>query len=549
MGSQCGGWVRTEKPQTYSMVLTFKQFQEKHKKQLAGLTAGQKATRYKAYVNAQARSSGQAVKTKPKGAPKSKAVGKAIGDTIAPFLPGPLKMLAPFAGDVGGFLGEGIGTLLGLGDYKVKKNSIVSEGNSPAYMHSKNGSVFVRHREFITNVYSSAAAGAFSVQNIPIQPGLTNGFPWLSLVTRGFQEWQPHGIVFEFKSNTGMISSAATPSIGMVIMATDYDSFDTNPFSNKVDMENTQYTRSAKATESFYHPVECAYNKNVLDRLFLRDDVVPLGQPPQFYDLGTFAIASVGTPVASQNLGELWVTYDIELMKPTMKNHSGSLQAVDMFWGSATTTNKNLFGLYSAAADNSIGGTISNDGANTATYTFPPLTSHGDYVFLQMQTSAVAASWTTAPTVTTANCDFVFSPWSSSVGNILQPIFSAGDSEVYGAPSASSTELSTSFVLAFRVRITGPGAYFTFDTSPMTWAQNQTSGLLQVFKVNASLVVGANGPLRLPTMPRRTDKASNQRALIAAARGDTASATPQDMIEHLQQQLDALKGSSGETPH
>jgi len=528
------------------MVLSFQQYKQRHAKRLAGKTNGQIAASYKAYVNQQARSV-QKPAPKKKGAPKSRAVGKALAETAASFLPGPLKVLSPLAGEVGGFLGEGIGTLLGLGDYTVKKNSIVSEGNSPAYMHSKKGSVFVRHREFITNVYSSSAAGSFKVQNFPIQPGLTTSMPWLSLLTKGFQEWQPHGIVYEFKSNTGMISSAATPSIGMVVMATDYDSFDTNPFVNKVDMENTQYTTNAKATESFYHPVECAYNKNILDRLFLRSNAVPEGQPPQFYDLGTFAIASVGTPVAGQNLGELWVTYDIELMKPTMKNHDSTAILEDIFWTGTTQPVRHLWSGYQAGYNNTLGGDCYAVDANTnAGYRFPVNLNTGSYVVQWLvETGSVVAMSGTSPAITCTNCIFADLPWINTTGGTLQPIFGSGDYSVYGAPfPGESSERAT---WTFRVDITAAGASFEIDATSTTWVPNQIAGIFMVNKINREQTINPSTLARSnrALYPQLRDRESVQREAIAKARGETKPDQRDDMIKLLKEQLDSLDRTGG----
>lgn len=525
------------------MVLTFKQYKQRHAKKLEGLNNSEKAKRYNEYMRNAARGA-PAPRGAPKGAPKSRAVGKQIAETAASFLPGPLKFLSPIAGGVGGMLGEGIGTLLGLGDYKVKKNSIISEGNTPAYMHSKKGSTFVRHREFITNVYSSATAGAFSVQNFPIQAGLTSSMPWLSLLTRGFQEWQPHGIVYEFKSNTGMISSAATPAIGMVIMATDYDSYDTNPFTNKLDMENTQYTTNAKATESFYHPVECAPNKNILDRLFLRDDTVPQGQPPQFYDLGTFAIGSIGTPVASQNLGELWVTYEIELMKPTMKRHDSSTSAVDFFYTDVVQTGKSMFGSYKAGLNNTLGGSIEQVDVVTSKYTFPSNVSLQTYYMIWMVDLQASTLVDVAPVINVNNCDMVSNPFLSPGANSLPSIFTAaGDHHVYGAPNLGTN--STFLTWIARIEVFAPGAWFEFDNSGMTFPGNQDAGHFYLIRYPSNSKVGAlPPPLPYPRLRSPAETETERRAMISGARADP-DAQKSEMIEHLRHQLAELQAKTG----
>jgi len=61
-------------------------------------------------------------------------------------------------GPLGGLLGRGLSSILGFGDYEVKSNSItaeLSEGESPARMHSGTSTLKVRHREYITDIISS----------------------------------------------------------------------------------------------------------------------------------------------------------------------------------------------------------------------------------------------------------------------------------------------------------------------------------------------------------------------------------------------------------
>ncbi len=376
------------------MVLTFQEYQKQHKQKLIGLNPGQRAAKYREYLASVQRATGAKVVKKPKGAPKSKAVGKAIAETAASFLPPMFKPLAPLAGSLGGMLGEGIGTLLGLGEYKVKENSFISEGNPVPYMHGSGATTVVRHREYLGDIFSSATDGAFEKTEFKIQPGIASTFPWFSTVAANYQEWKPRGMVFEFVSQTGLISSAATPQVGMVIMATDYDSFQAEPFTNKVDMENTQYTTSRKATESFMHPIECATNANVMNRLFVRAGALPDNQPPQLYDLGTFVVASIGCPTVSQNLGELWVTFEIELSKPTLRNNHTSSIECDLFNAQPIPSASNSMfsgsgAVVTAGTSNSIGGSIDSGG----TYFFPPTYGSGQYLVVATYEQTTGTSW------------------------------------------------------------------------------------------------------------------------------------------------------------
>lgn len=464
-------------------MLTLTQFKQKYDKspQFKKLTAARKKALYDAYVRREGNTK------KPKGAPNSKAAGTALGSLAGSFLPGPFKALAPLAGAAGGWLGNKIGTILGLGEYKVRQNSIIGEGTTPPSMHAGNDTTIIRHREYLGDLFSAPVPGDFQVTNYALQPGVQHTFPWLSELAQGFQEWRPMGMVFEFKSNTGMISSAATPAVGMVVMATDYDSYYVDPFKNKVDMENTVYTTSAKSTESFYHPIECAPDRNVFSKLFVRHNEVPEGQPPQLYDLGTFAIATVGQPVASQNLGEVWVTYEIALTKATMRNFQTTTIDTDYFClKSATPSKKIAMEFMDASIGNSIGCTLTGNGSNSQTINFPEKLQAGTYQFQFNVWSALATTWGSASGLTATYLHCV-NDSQALQGFIQGPPGPWSDPSVTGYQGAPSVSVSTIlFSLTFRVRVTWPGASFTLNWVGVTWTGQADGASLQICKVNAN---------------------------------------------------------------
>jgi hypothetical protein len=300
----------------------------------------------------------------------------------------------------------------------------------------------------------------------------------------------------------------------MVIMATDYDSYNTDPFKNKVDMENTVYTTSAKSTESFYHPVECARNRNVFERLFVRHDVVPENQPPQLYDMGTFSIASVGQPAANQNLGELWITYEISLSKATMRNFQSTIIDTDYFYANVNTQpSKSMFAYFTAGEHNSIGGTVSGT-VNTATFTFPPKLSAGTYQFtLNMYTTF--GSWSVASGLTGAfiNCANESVKMGGYTYGPPGPFSDPSVTGVQGAPALSVS--GTLFSITLRVRLLGQGARFTLDASGLTWTTTLEGGALLVSKINDHTTSYITPLTRSPPLfgpPRLTE--SERRALI-----------------------------------
>lgn len=351
------------------------------------------------------------VKTLKKYVPRNtfKSLGALAGSTIGG-IPG---------GVLGGLAGSAIGNIAGFGSYSIRMNSLINEGESPARMHSSNANTIVRHREYITDIVSSSTANTFLLQNYAINPGLIQTFPWFSALAQQYQEWEPLGIVFEFKTlSADAIASSTNNTLGGIIMATNYNAAAPN-FSNKQAMDNTEYTTSCKPSESFYHAIECAPHQNVLSDLYVRSAAVPSGQDAKTYDLGNFQIASFGIQGTSVVLGELWVSYEIALRKPILTAAAGLDVLTDHYklGGVADISN---FGTSSTLATNStLGGTISTSGT---TYFFPPYIQEGMYlVYYVVQGTANTC---VAPTWTLTNCSAItlFLNDSSSQVNVIAGI-------------------------------------------------------------------------------------------------------------------------------
>lgn len=404
---------------------------------------------------------------KTANAPNSAAVGRFLASSLAGLIPGG-SPFSGIAGALGGWVGDKVGTALGLGEYKVQQNSIIGEGVTPPYMHNDDDMIIVRHREYLGDVYSSATPGAFSVTNYPINPGLAVSFPWCSISAVAYREWKPLGMLYEFKSNTGFVSNASSPAVGMVIMATDYNAFDTNPFANKLEMENNMYTTSAKSTESFYHPIECKSERNVLGKFFLRSGSIPDNQPPQLYDLGTFSIASVGQPTANQNLGELWCTVEIGLSKATLQNRHDNESSTDMWAFVGASDTSPLSGSVVYPATSTLGGSLSNGN----TYLFPPTRVDGDFLVLYYTGSvASAAGFVAAPVLT--NCVNETTEWQATTGApAANPnIISVG--EAFGSSMAASPAGLNFATLVMKIRVTGRNASIYLNTGPgPNWSAN-----------------------------------------------------------------------------
>lgn len=423
-------------------------------------------------------------------APRSAAFGESAASSLASMLPYGLSALAPLAGKAGGWLGNKIGSWLGLGAYELNRNSIViDEGNTPTMMHSNDDTIIVRHREYVGEVYSAPVAGDFTVSNFALQPGNSALFEWLAPIANQYQEWIPMGIVAEFKSNSGEVVSGANNALGQVIMATDYNAYNQNPFTNKSQMNNTVYSTNAKITQSFVHAIECDPRKNVQESFFIRPGPVPAGQPPQLYDLGTFAIASHGCQGVSQDLGELWMSYEIGLRKATLVNTDAGAIATDIFYTDANirlgaTLNEYWRGSLPAAA-NSIGCTISADGN---VLSFPKDLEQGRF-HINMRVNGSAQTATGGgPTQ---------SDWAFTATNCtILPFFPGGTLYSFGAQLGANAIFSSQSV-DFVVAITGNNARLTAGTATaLAWPQanatvpsNGFSMLTVITKMNMNIAI------------------------------------------------------------
>nr|QKV51282.1 putative capsid protein [Crucivirus sp.] len=257
----------------------------------------------------------------------SKATGNRIrsaGEKLGQFLGNGLG--GPAGGIAGSMLGKAGGAMIskifGHGDYAVsnaeslKENNLVLS-NAAQMPQFGTGKVIVNftHREFLGDVFSSSTASTFKIDSYPINPALSVTFPWLSgVVGAKFQQYRINGMSFEFRSMSSDALNSTNTALGSVIMSTDYDSADAT-FTSKQEMENTEFGVSCKPSVNMIHGIECARAQTPVSELYLRAFDVPSGKDIRLYDMGRFSIASTGCQGTNVNLGELWVSYDIDVFK------------------------------------------------------------------------------------------------------------------------------------------------------------------------------------------------------------------------------------------
>lgn len=257
---------------------------------------------------------------------------------------------------VGSFIGGAAGKLFhqltGLGNYRerITSNSMLisSKNDGIPNMHGDgNGGIRVQRCEFLGNVL-----GSIDFTNVVynINPTDSVTFPWLSRIASNFEQYKPHGIVFEYRTMSSDTQIGSTVSLGQVIMATEYNSL-ANKFVTPVEMLNSQWAESLKPSLSQMHFIECAGSMTPNLPLYCRDQNDVAGGDVRLYDLAKFQLATQGMTATGdgQIIGQLWISYDMSLLKPVITDEEvfeyATHETDTIGLGVASATNPINFGL------------------------------------------------------------------------------------------------------------------------------------------------------------------------------------------------------------
>ena len=264
-------------------------------------------------------------KPKPAAVAKPRGVGASIGSSIGSFLGNAaedvLKTFIGF-GDYDTVASHGAENRDGHVDpvpYPVVSNSLLGRSHhlSPQIpmmsTSMPSGMTRVTHREFIADINMTANPLA---NHIRIHPTLISTFPWLSQVAKQYQEYKWLGLVFEFRS-TAANAVAANPGLGSVTLATQYDAGATD-YPNKQAALSSLFATSCKPSDSMIHPIECDPDTLVKPWFYMHTDGSTNMSKARLQDMCFINIITQGAQADYSGAGELWVTYDILLQKPSV---------------------------------------------------------------------------------------------------------------------------------------------------------------------------------------------------------------------------------------
>ena len=237
---------------------------------------------------------------------------------------------------------ESAGRALGFGDYETNKNDIVDGGGDsviPQFSTSSTNTVCISHKEYISDIFGPATAGTFQNTYYSLNPGIERTFPWLSQVAANYEEYTLKQCIFTFRSTvTDFV--ATNGQVGTIIMATQYNPSDT-PFQSKQDAMEYDMAMSGKCSANMLHGVECDPEQlSGSTGKYVRAGPVRADDDLKQYDWGNLnvAISNIPPQFTNQALGELWVSYTIELRKPKFFVSRGLNILRDSFVGQTPTT-------------------------------------------------------------------------------------------------------------------------------------------------------------------------------------------------------------------
>lgn len=115
--------------------------------------------------------------------------------------------------------------------------------------------------------------------------------------------------------STELAGSSTDPGLGTVIMATDYNLYN-SAFADKIQMENMEGAQSVKPSRNMSHRVDCTKKSLQQPQYFVRGQGIAAQGDQRLWDIGRFQVATQGMQSNGKTLSELWVSYEFEFKKP-----------------------------------------------------------------------------------------------------------------------------------------------------------------------------------------------------------------------------------------
>jgi len=282
---------------------------------------------------------------RPKPAPKAKGSSSSWKGQLADLIGAGVSGVGAAVGQplIGGAVGAGVSAGLraiwGSGAYHVASNTVMSGDANLTFKRTSQG-MRVTNREYVTMIRSGSTlvSGATEFDNVSqvINPANAALFPWLSGVTTNrFVKYRFHGLVFEYVPTSGASVASTNTALGTIAGAVNPDPND-DAWTSMTELLHAENAISSVPANSVVWPVECASRDQVTNIRFV-SNYSPDGEvDPRLVSPGTFQVATQGQQAIDVELGQLWVTYDVELFDPILEGGTLGCEGIYNADGSPT---------------------------------------------------------------------------------------------------------------------------------------------------------------------------------------------------------------------
>jgi hypothetical protein len=278
-------------------------------------------------------------------------------------------------GPKGAAAGHALSTITGYGDYTVTKNSLMNQtvvgemADQVPVFKNQGADTRVKHCEFVMDLKVPSTGPTYSVTALPIDPTDTNTFPWLASVAKKYQKYKVKGMVIGYRSTSTDYNNS-----GVVAIAVNYDPAE-RAYASMDTILNTKFAVSTKPSNSMLAPVECDPARSPQDGYYMKHTTS--------YDvtdatirqtrMGTINVATQGLSLpAGTTIGQLYVSYDIEMLYPYMSE-------------AAVSTTSGISGVVNFSSQAGLDGSLAQ--------------AYGDLVgYGNMSGAQIGMKWLTTPT-------------------------------------------------------------------------------------------------------------------------------------------------------
>lgn len=179
----------------------------------------------------------------------------------------------------------------------------------PHYTGVKDG-IRIRHTEYVQDMQSSSTTKAFHASKFVLNPANSDTFPWLSDQATSYATYKFHSLSFRIGS---LVSTATDGMFGLCATPDITDAIPTNK-TNFMQYENA-------VRNNVWQAATYVVPKDVLHRLpeYLTA-VTGVGDTDSTKQMGALFLCSQGLTGTSVDFGELYVSYDVELIHPQSPN-------------------------------------------------------------------------------------------------------------------------------------------------------------------------------------------------------------------------------------